>query len=148
MEREDNNAAELVWAVVDSGTRRLIGKVHPAVKPSEIVTVEEAVELDCTITNLPGPQGQTVAVYSPSMKPIDIEKEPVKITAIVQNVRFFKDMRDRGQRYHAMYDNLLEQLEEVRARAAGIHRARGMPMPPGGPGGFVGPGGFGGGPRG
>lgn len=152
MEREDNDATEPVWAVVDSGTRRLVGKVPIDTVAGMRVTVEEAVELDCNITNLPGPQG-TVAVYSPSMKPVDIERSPVKIEALVQNIRFFPEMKDRGQQLELMYQDLLEQLDEVRARAAGIQRARSMPRPPGGgfvgPGGFGGPpGGFGGGPRG
>lgn len=146
MEREDNDATGLVWAVVDSGTRRLVGKVLPKTTPGDVITVEEAVELDCTITNLPGQQGP-IAVYSPSMKPVDVEREPIKVLALVQNIRFFHDMKDRGRRYGMMYDDLLNQLEEVRARAAGIQRARSMPTPPGG-GGFVGAGGFGGGPRG
>lgn len=149
MESASSNNEATVWAVVDSGTRRLVGQVPKETKPGDIVTVHEAFELNADVTRLPaGPQGQTAALFSPSMVPVDIEREPVDVLCLVANIRFFSDMKSRGREYEMMYQDLIDQLVQARARAANIATPGnmgghgGMPPGMGGPGGMpFGPGG-------
>lgn len=140
----DQHNSDIAWAVIDSGSRRIVGKVPLNLGPGDMCRIEEAVELDVSVTRLPaGPNGQTAALYAPSMIPIDLERGPITISALIHSIRYFSEMPDRGRSYEAQYCSLMDQIVEARARAAGLETAHSVPS------GFMGPNGsFGGGPRG
>lgn len=157
--QQNNEHPDLAWAVIDSGSRRLVGRIPPGLAPGDKAHVEEAVELDVGCTRLPaGPQGQVATLYSPSMVPIDLEEGPTYIDVVISNVRYYADMNDRGRRYEEMYGQLMDQMVQARARRAGLSMANSLPqqgnpqqgnpqIPPGMPPGFMRPNGFGGGQR-
>lgn len=132
MEQQSDNDDGLVWAVIDSGTRRLVGRTTKHATPGSVLTVHDAVELDTTVTRLPSPTGQLANLYSPSMIPVDVEEDVVDIDCVISNIRFFSGMKDKGRRYHQMYESLMDQIKQSRAKAAGITLEKSMPGAPGG----------------
>lgn len=135
----DGNDSGLTWAIVDSGTRRLVGMILRGVATGEVVEVTQAVELESSVTRLPaGPQGQLAHLAAPIMVPVDSEETPVAITVLAHNIRYFEYMADKGQRYEMMYNSLQAQLLQMRARRLNIEPAHEMPR--GGPGFGMGPG--------
>ena len=127
MEQQTDDSTGTVWAVIDSGTRRLVGKVVPQLAAGDVAEVQEAVEMDAAVTRLPGPGGQMAVLYSPSLIPVDAEDGPVTIDVVIANIRYFTRMADKGNRYTLMYDNLLASITESRAKRAGISLASQMP---------------------
>lgn len=122
-ERDSNG---LVWAVVDTGTRRLLGLVGPNTMPGDLTTVAQALELQCQLIHVPTPQGMA-EMYHPSMHPVDLEDDPVTLQVQVANIRFLDKMGDKGARYHALREHLLQQLLQARAQRSGLDLTGQMP---------------------
>ncbi len=144
-EDKGSNDIELVWAIVDSGTRRLMGRIAPLTFCEEgglkfrrdvtPCTVHDAVQLHAapTLIAIPvqtprGVQMQLQEVYQPSCAPIDGEDAAVDIDVLhIANIRLFSEMQDKGARYIVMYNHLLAALLEARAQRAGIVPAQSIP---------------------
>lgn len=126
-EKQDNNDGT-VWAIVDSGTRRLMGRVpaHTIVGTISPVLVKEAVELQCELTHFPTQRGLG-EMYTPSMHPVDFEDGPVDILVCIANLRFLADTPDCGARYFSLRDNLLAELQRARLQRLGITEASELP---------------------
>ena len=126
----------LTWAIVDSGTRRLVGMVPDTpIYPGDSILVREAVELETSVTRLPGQNGQPVSIIAPTMIPVDVEEDPVDIFVLVHNIRFFKNMKDQGRQYEMIREQLMNQLTQLKARRAGIEIIQSIPRNPSGLGG-------------
>lgn len=133
--QDDDNDGGRVWAVIDTGTRRLLCKVQQDLAyPTSVCNVYEALELQCDLVRLPSPQG-IAELYHPSLKPVDLEDGPCDVHVCIANVRFLSRMSDNGARYMAMRENLLQALVNSRAQRAGILPA--SQMPKGGRGGPI-----------
>ena len=115
-----------VWAIIDSGTRRLLGHVPEETSPGDVITVYDAVELQCELLRVPTPQGMA-SMYAPEAHPVDAEEEPISIQVLVANIRKLNDMRDGGSKYLQMYTHLSEALQQSRLRRLGIETASELP---------------------
>lgn len=123
-EEHDNG---LVWAVIDSGTRRLLGRVKREIAfPGGSGKVQDATELQCQVINLPTPQG-LAEMYHPTMKPVDLEEGPTEVMAIFSNIRLLEEMQDKGASLMQLRENFLQMLLNARAQRAGILPAKQMP---------------------
>jgi hypothetical protein len=134
MEQEQNNSGNSSglhrpvssghrWAVIDSGTRRLVGQVLPPVSLGGQIVVSNAVELETSITRIPHPQG-LANLGQPIMIPLDLEDRPVTIQVLVNNIRWFDEMEDRGRSYLILYETLENQMVQERAKKAGLEIAK------------------------
>jgi len=123
-----NNNDGTVWAIVDSGTRRLMGRVptETTVGTTAPVLVKDAVELQCELTRIPTPNG-LAEMYTPAMHPVDMEDGPVDVLVSVANLRVLDALPDGGARYFSVRDNLLRELQRARMQRLGIVEASEMP---------------------
>ena len=117
-------------AIVNSGIRKLIGELDKrSCVPGEFVTVFKAYELRSDMFLVPTQQGP-ITITQNNVVPLDVEEGPVDIYAIIDNIRWFDEMDDRGLRY----DNMVAQFEEImmqnRAQRAGLTMARNVPREP------------------
>lgn len=133
MANEDkNNNDGTVWAIVDSGTRRLLGRVpaDTTLGDRSPVLVQEAFELQCELTRIPTPNG-LAEMYTPAMHPVDMEEGPTSVLVLIANIRFLEAFVDGGARYMTVRENLLRELQRARLQRSGISLA--SEMPKGGP---------------
>lgn len=139
MEQKSNNGGDTPglsgWAIIDSGTRRLVGQVEGGyASVGEVAKIHKAVELEASITRIPMQQG-IANLHQPIMIPIDLEDHPVTITVMIHNIRWFHEMEDKGKSYMHMYSMLEKQMTQERAKKAGIEIAQrippGVPVPRG-----------------
>ena len=117
-------------AIVNSGSRKLIGELESrSSRPGDSVTVFKAYELRSDMFLVPTQQGP-ITITQNNVVPLDVEEGPVDIYAIIDNIRWFDEMDDRGLRY----DNMVAQFEEImmqnRAQRAGLTMARNVPREP------------------
>ena len=126
-------------AIVNSGNRRLIGDLVEAkddVQPGDNVIVQGAYELRCDMFLLPTPQGP-VGIQKTTVTPVDAEENGVDILVKVDNIRWFEDMTDRGQKYENMVSEFEDVMVQNRANRAGIAVARNVPKGPEGGSGLI-----------
>lgn len=119
-------------AIVSSGNRRLIGDIvedKTEALPGDNVVVRGAYELRCDMFLLPTPQGP-VGVQKSTVTPVDIEEEGVDILVKIDNIRWFDEMKDRGQKYENMISEFEEMMMQNRAAKAGLVTARPQPQGP------------------
>jgi hypothetical protein len=114
-------------AIVNSGCRKLIGKIDTRnSKPGDSVVVHSAYELRCDMFLLPTQQGP-ISIQQNNVVYLDSEESPVDICAVIDNIRWFDEMEDRGLKY----DNMMLQFEDImiqnRAQRAGITMAKSVP---------------------
>ena len=118
-------------AIVNSGNRRLIGEIledKDDVQPGDNIVVQAALELRCDMFLLPTPQGP-VGIQKTTIIPVDAEEDAVDILVKVDNIRWFGDMADRGQKYENMISEFKDILVQNRAQRAGLTIARDVPKP-------------------
>jgi hypothetical protein len=122
-----------VWAVVDSGTRRLVCRIgdgcryHKA-QAGDVATVYDAFELHCAPIRVPTPQGILHAAYDPVLLPLDLSNAPVTLTVHIENIRRFSEMEEEEARaYSSMRENLLTGLLRARAQSANLTLAKSLP---------------------
>jgi hypothetical protein len=113
---EADNIERTVWAIVDSGTRRLVGRIREGVKPGDVDTVCDAVELDANKR------------FFPTLVPIDAERGPVDVMCLVASVRYFTDMKLHGAEYKVAYKDLIDHLARARDVAANLATIREAPV--------------------
>lgn len=124
-------------AVVNSGNRRLIGDIvedKSEAMPGDNVIVQGAYELRCDMFLVPTPQGP-VGVQKSTVTPVDIEEEAVDVLVKIDNIRWYDEMKDRGQKYENMIAEFEEIMMQNRAARAGLVTAKQQPGGRGGPGG-------------
>jgi hypothetical protein len=117
-------------AIVNSGIRKLIGELDKRSSvPGEFVTVFKAYELRSDMFLVPTQQGP-ITIGQNNIVYVDQEEGPVDIYAMIDNIRWFDEMEDRGLKY----ENMVAQFEEImmqnRAQRAGLSMARNMPKEP------------------
>ena len=144
MALKEQNADDdkLVWAIVDSGSRRLVGRIAPMriyeedgiALTRDVVpcVVYDAIELHCNAVLIPAmtPQGPGLQEgYQATCTPVDHEVGTVDVTVYqIANLRLFADMEDKGVRYKALYDRVLAAMLHERAKIAGIQAAQTIPQ--------------------
>jgi len=121
-------------AIVNSGSRKIIGDVEefgdgPLPGPGNITTIKNAWELRCDMFLVPTPQGP-IAMNKTSCVPIDAEEEETEITVMIDNIRYYDDMKDRGRKYELLIDEIKEVMLQTRANRAGIQTASQAPQAP------------------
>jgi hypothetical protein len=117
----------MINAIINSGNRRLIGYVfEEGTVPGDICKVSSAYELRCQTFLLPTPQGPAM-VHQNFVVTVDSEEEAVDIEVLVDNIRWFKDMKDGGRKYTLMVEQFEEVFRTARAESAGISVAKSMP---------------------
>jgi hypothetical protein len=134
MEIEKNgHSSDHLWAVVDSGTRRLVGKLADLAfnadssRLSEAITVHEALTLHCQSIKVMTPQGPGY-LYEPNMTAVDGADDAVDITVRPSSIRRFSEMDDNERNaYKAMRENVLENLQRNRLARLGITQASQVP---------------------
>jgi hypothetical protein len=112
--------------IVNSGNRRLIGDVDEGTVPGDVCTVKNAYELRCQSFLLPTPQGPAM-LHQNFVVTVDSEEEAININVQVDNIRYFKDMKDGGRKYNSLVDEFEEVFRTARAESAGISVAKHMP---------------------
>jgi hypothetical protein len=123
-------------AIVNSGNRRLIGYVvedKSEAMPGDNIVVRGAYELRCDIFLLPTPQGP-VGVQKSTVTPVDIEEDGVDVLCKIDNIRWFDEMKDRGQKYENMISEFEDVMMQNRAARAGLVTAKQQPKGPRGGG--------------
>lgn len=136
MANEDStsNNRNLVWAIVDSGTRRLIGRIAEPIQAPCIVY--DAIELSCHILGIPvpvqTPQGTMLQIQAPYQvegKPVDLEVDSAVNIAVlsIANIRLFSEMADKGEKYRAIYDRTMAAMLQARAQKAGLQLSSQIP---------------------
>jgi len=133
--QEDNKPIRAIYAVVYSGSLRVITQVPDSTKPGDIITVDDACELITSIIPVPAPGGQGVAImFRTEVKPMDNSRGAVIIRLQVNAIRFFVQMeKEEANGYLNMVEQMKESLQIARAKALGIE----IPIPIGGGGGIV-----------
>lgn len=121
-----------VWAIVDTGTLRVLGRIAKCSIPGHTTIIKDALiirRMTLPILQPTGPnQISTVGMQLvPQCEPVDAEEGPTTLLGVVHNIRFFEDMRDKGDKYKMLYDNCLDMITKSHAHAAGIHLAPSMP---------------------
>jgi hypothetical protein len=119
-------------AIVNSGNRRLIGYVvedKSEAMPGDNIVVRGAYELRCDIFLLPTPQGP-VGVQKSTVTPVDIEEDGVDVLCKIDNIRWFDEMKDRGQKYENMISEFEDVMMQNRAARAGLVTAKQQPKGP------------------
>jgi hypothetical protein len=119
-------------AIINSGSRKLIGELlNRESKPGDIVKVYSAWELRSDMFLVPTQQGP-ITISQNNIVPMDAEETAVDIDIVIDNIRWFDDMADKGLKY----DNMIAQFEEImmqnRAQRAGITTAKSIPKNNGG----------------
>lgn len=113
--------------IISTGNRKLIGEVvEEDLQPGDNTIIKNAYELRCDMFLVPTQQGMG-ALNKTSIVPIDAEEEPVDILVKIDNIRWFKDMSDKGLKYENMIEEFEEMLVQSRAQRAGITPARNIP---------------------
>jgi hypothetical protein len=119
-------------AIVNSGNRRLICECPTRINvdydicAGDIVTVKNAYELRCQSFLIPTPQGP-VMMHQNMVVPVDSEEESVEMQVKIDNIRWFKDMKDQGRKYNLLVEEFEERIMAARAESAGIAVTRKMP---------------------
>jgi len=119
-------------AIVSSGNRRLIGEILETKEealPGDNVILKDAYELRCDLFMIPTQQGP-IGMHKSTVTYIDVEESPVDILVKIDNIRWFDEMPDKGQKYEALVAQFEEMLMQNRANRAGLQVARQMPAQP------------------
>jgi DNA replicative helicase MCM subunit Mcm2 (Cdc46/Mcm family) len=126
-------------AIINSGNRRLIcecptsysvpsfsGVTTKEVKPGDVVTVTNAYELRCQSFLIPTPEGP-ILMHQNMVVPVDSEEESVEMEVKIDNIRWFKSMKDQGRKYNLLIEEFEERIMAARAESAGIAMAKRRP---------------------
>lgn len=113
-------------AIVNSGSRKLVCFVNNSLKPGDIDIAENAFEFRTDLIVIPTPNGPG-KMLDASVVPLDAEDKAVDIHCKIDNIRWFKDMEDKGQKYINMIEQLKQSLIATRAQKANISVAKTMP---------------------
>lgn len=136
MANENNNQNNdgTVWAIVDTGTLRLLGKIPDSLVVGHVVDIEDALILQCLLVPVQLPTGQIAEQMIQRFLPVDGARDSVCIRGLIQNVRYLSDMPDKGETFlekHAQFKDMLTQgAAQDRARAAGIELVSSLPKGP------------------
>ena len=137
MSEKRKDDATYVWAIVDSGTRRLFGRVsqvfvdrwNEAPQDSQLsCRVHEALELSNELFFIgmrKEPHAPTGVVpqfgEQPLMRPLDFEASPVTLVVLVANLRVIHEhSTERYEDYVTTYHGIVEGLRRKSAATAGI----------------------------
>lgn len=116
-------------AIVSSGNRKLIGALSDrTLKPGQVTVVHNAFELRCDMFMLPTAQGP-IGLHKNTVVSLDAEETGVDISVFIDNIRWFDEMPDKGQKYDNMVAEFEEIMMETRAQRAGLVTARNVPKP-------------------
>jgi hypothetical protein len=121
---EDN--AAYVQAIVSSGTRKLVCKIWDKASPGNVYMLKDCYEFYSNMMLLPTPKGLGLS-YKSTIVPVDIEEEPVDVLAMVDNIRFFHEMKDSGLKYTNMIAEYEDTMLKNRAGRANLSIERDMP---------------------
>jgi hypothetical protein len=116
-------------AIINSGNRRLLGEIFKEkdeASPGDNVLVKNAYELRCDMFLLPTPQGP-VGMHKSTVTYLDVEESPIDILVKIDNIRWFDDMPDKGQKYELLIAKFEEMMLQTRANQAGIQVAKQIP---------------------
>lgn len=117
-------------AIISSGNRKLIGEVEDrTLTPGQNTKVHNAYELRCDMFMIPTQQGP-IGIHKNTVVSIDAEETAVDICACIDNIRWFDEMQDRGQKYDLMVAEFEEIMMQTRAQRAGLVTARNVPQQP------------------
>ena len=114
-------------AIISSGNRKLIGELNDRnLQPGQVTVVQNAYELRCDMFMLPTPQGP-IGIHKNTVISLDAEESAVDISAMIDNIRWFDEMPDRGKKYDLMVAEFEDIMMQTRAQRAGIVTARDVP---------------------
>ena len=131
-------------AIVNSGNRRLLCNCPEKINiiadgywsknqytdrvviAGDIVTIKNAYELRCQSFLIPTPEGP-ILMHQNMVVPVDSEEDSVEMEVKIDNIRWFKNMKDEGRKYNLLVEEFEERIMAARAESAGISVAKRMP---------------------
>jgi hypothetical protein len=120
-------------AIVCSGCRKLICEIGEDLNISLPITnpvkLENCFEIRSDMIMIPTPNGLGLS-YKTHIVPVDAEDGPVTIFAVIDNIRYFKDMNDKGMRYERMLAEFHDIMLKNRAERSGLSVEKEMPKEP------------------